>query len=95
MFKLPLSFFVIINIESMFINDIISLRFYGITASPLLKKIYIPEEIADQKIIVYKSRIDRKSVRSTAEKMKTQLFRKLFFIKATRRSAGYFYRQVF
>ena len=45
------------------------------------KNIAIPEEIAERKIIVYKSRIDIKAVRATAEKMKTQLFRKLVFLK--------------
>ena len=43
--------------------------------------ITIPEEIAERKIIVYKSRIDIKAVRATAEKMKTKLFRKLVFLK--------------
>jgi len=47
----------------------------------LSKNIAIPEEIAERKIIVYKSRIDIKAVRATAEKMKTQLFRKLVFLK--------------
>jgi hypothetical protein len=47
----------------------------------LSKNIKIPEEIAERKIIVYKSRIDIKAVKVTAEKMKTQLFRKLIFIK--------------
>jgi hypothetical protein len=49
--------------------------------SPLPKNIRIPEEIAERKIIVYKSRIDIKAVKLTAEKMKTQLFRKLVFMK--------------
>jgi hypothetical protein len=47
----------------------------------LSKNIAIPEEIAERKIIVYKSRIDIKAVRATAEKMKVQLFRKLVFMK--------------
>ena len=46
------------------------------------KNITIPEEIAERKIIVYKSRIVIKAVRATAEKMKTTLFRKLVFLKA-------------
>ena len=45
------------------------------------RNITIPEEIAERKIIVYKSRIDIKAVRATAEKMKTKLFRKLVFLK--------------
>jgi hypothetical protein len=50
-------------------------------ASLLPKKITIPEKIAVQKIIVYKPRVDIKAVRATAEKMKTQLFRKFVFMK--------------
>ena len=45
------------------------------------KTITIPEKIAERKIIVYKPRIDIKAVRATAEKMKTQLFRKFVFMK--------------
>ena len=45
------------------------------------KNITIPEEIVERKIIVYKPRIDIKTVRATAEKMKTQLFRKFVFMK--------------
>lgn len=45
------------------------------------KKLTIPEKIAERKIIVYKPRIDIKAVRATAEKMKTQLFRKFVFMK--------------
>jgi len=41
----------------------------------------IPEKIVERKIIVYKSRIDPKAVRVTAEKMKTHLFRTLIFLK--------------
>ncbi|MCW4022864.1 MAG: hypothetical protein ACOWW1_09215 [archaeon] len=41
----------------------------------------IPEKIVERKIIVYKSRIDQKTIRQTAEKMKADLFRKLYFIK--------------
>jgi hypothetical protein len=54
---------------------------YEIGEFQLSKNITIPEEIAERKIIVYKSRIDIKAVRATAEKMKTQLFRKLVFMK--------------
>ena len=49
--------------------------------SPLTKKIAIPEEIAEQKIVVYKPRIDIEAVRVTAEEMKTGLFRKFVFMK--------------
>jgi hypothetical protein len=52
-----------------------------VRASPLTKKIAIPEEIAKQKIVVYKPRLDIEAVRVTAEKMKTQLFRKFVFMK--------------
>ncbi len=45
------------------------------------KAITIPEEVAERKVIVYKPRIDIKNARATAEKMKTQLFRKLVFMK--------------
>jgi hypothetical protein len=45
------------------------------------KIVPVPEEIAARKIIVYKPRIDIKAVRATAEKMKTQLFRKHVFMK--------------
>ena len=41
----------------------------------------VPEKIVERKIIVYKSRIDPKDVRVTAEKMKTSLFRTLLFMK--------------
>ena len=54
---------------------------YEIGESPLSKNITIPEEIVERKIIVYKPRIDIKTVRATAEKMKTQLFRKFVFMK--------------
>ena len=47
----------------------------------MLKSVSLTENIAERKVIVYKSRIDPKVVRATAEKMKTQLFRKLVFIK--------------
>ena len=45
------------------------------------KNVPIPEEIAERKIIVYKSRVDIKAVRATAEKMKAKLFRKFVFMK--------------
>lgn len=41
----------------------------------------IPEQIVKRKVIVYKSRIDSKSIRETAEKMKISIFRKLYFLK--------------
>jgi len=47
----------------------------------LSKSVSLTEKVAERKIIVYKSRIDQKAVRATAEKMKTQLFRKLVFMK--------------
>jgi hypothetical protein len=47
----------------------------------LSKSVSVPEKIAERKIIVYKSRIDQKAVRAIAEKTKTELFRKLVFIK--------------
>ena len=49
--------------------------------SYLLRTITLPEKITDQKVIVYKSHIDQKIVRVTAEKMKTQLFHKYLLIK--------------
>jgi hypothetical protein len=52
-----------------------------IEASLLSKSVSVPEKIVKRKIIVYKSRIDQKAVRVIAEKIKTQLFRKLVFIK--------------
>ena len=45
------------------------------------KNVTVPEKVVERKIIVYKPRIDIKAVRATAEKMKTQLFRKLVFMK--------------
>ncbi len=41
----------------------------------------VPTKIVERNVIVYKSRIDQKSIRQTAEKMKTGLFRTLYFIK--------------
>ena len=47
----------------------------------MLKSDSVPEQIVKQKIIVYKPHIDQKTVRATAEKMRTQLFRKFMFMK--------------
>ncbi|MCJ7722384.1 hypothetical protein MUO98_08295, partial [Candidatus Bathyarchaeota archaeon] len=47
----------------------------------MLKNVSVPEKVAERKIIVYKSRIDQKAAKLTAEKMKTQPFRKLVFMK--------------
>ena len=69
------------NIKAVFTNDIINIPFYEIMASPLLKNVSVPEKVAERKIIVYKSRIDQKAAKLTAEKMKTQPFRKLVFMK--------------
>jgi len=74
-------FLLISTIESMFINNIINRQFYDIMASPLLKNVSVPEKVAERKIIVYKSRIEQKTARGIAEKMKTQIFRKLVFMK--------------
>ncbi len=43
--------------------------------------ISVPEKVVDRKIIVYKSCVDPKEVRATAEKMKTNLFSKFVFMK--------------
>jgi hypothetical protein len=45
------------------------------------KSVCVPEQVSERKVIVYKSRIDQKEVKSIAEKMKTKLFRKLMFMK--------------
>ena len=45
------------------------------------ERISVPEKVVDRKIIVYKSCVDPKEVRATAEKMKTKLFSKLVFMK--------------
>ena len=45
------------------------------------KRVSVPEKVVDRKIIVYKSCVDPKEVRATAEKMKTKLFSKLVFMK--------------
>ena len=50
--------------------------------SSLSRNVTIPEKLAEQKIFVYKPRIDIKSVRAISEKMKTQMFRKFFFMKS-------------
>jgi len=47
----------------------------------LSKIITVPEKVVERKVIVYKPRVDPKEVRATAEKMKTNLFRKLVFMK--------------
>jgi len=60
---------------------IINIINYEILALLLTKNSPVPEKIVERKVIVYKSRIDPKSIRQTAEKMKTGLFRKLYFIK--------------
>jgi hypothetical protein len=52
-----------------------------IEASILSKFVTVPEKVVDRKIIVYKSCVDPKEVRATADKMKTKLFSKLFFMK--------------
>jgi hypothetical protein len=54
---------------------------YAVWEFPLSKNVPVPEEIAERKIIVYKSRVDIKTVRATAEKMKSKLFRKFVFMK--------------
>ena len=54
---------------------------YAVWEFQLSKNIPIAEEIAERKIIVYKSRVDIKTVRATAEKMKAKLFRKFVFMK--------------
>jgi hypothetical protein len=41
----------------------------------------VPEKVVERKVIVYKSCVDPKEVRATAEKTKTMLFRKLVFMK--------------
>ena len=45
------------------------------------ERISVPEKVVERKIIVYKSCVDPKEVRATAEKMKTKLFSKLVFMK--------------
>lgn len=52
-----------------------------IEASILSKFVSVPEKVVKRKVIVYKSCVDPKEVRATAEKMKTKLFRKLVFMK--------------
>jgi hypothetical protein len=47
----------------------------------LSEHICVPEKVVDRKIIVYKSCVDPKEVRATAEKMKTNLFSKFVFMK--------------
>ena len=45
------------------------------------ERISLPEKVVDRRLIVYKSCVDPKEVRATAEKMKTKLFSKLVFMK--------------
>ncbi len=45
------------------------------------KNIDVPETVAERKIIVYKPRVNIKTIRSIAENMKTQMFRKFVFVK--------------
>ncbi|MCW4034480.1 MAG: hypothetical protein NWF03_03870 [Candidatus Bathyarchaeota archaeon] len=45
------------------------------------KSFNVPQQVAGRKLIVYKSRVDIKTVKATAENMKTQLFRKFIFMK--------------
>jgi hypothetical protein len=47
----------------------------------LWKNIDVPETVAERKIIVYKPRVNLKTIRSIAENMKTQIFRKFVFVK--------------
>jgi hypothetical protein len=60
---------------------IINIINYEILALLLTKNSPVPEKVVERKVIVYKSRIDPQSIRQTAEKMKTGLFRTLYFIK--------------
>lgn len=41
----------------------------------------VPERIVERRIIVFKSHLDLSAIRSTAEKMKTDLFTKFMFLK--------------
>ncbi|MEJ2280524.1 MAG: hypothetical protein P8X97_01175 [Candidatus Bathyarchaeota archaeon] len=50
-------------------------------ASPVWKNIDIPEKVIERKIIVYKPRVNIKTIRSIAENMKTQIFSKFIFVK--------------
>ncbi len=45
------------------------------------KTIDVPEKVIERKIIVYKPRVNIKTIRSIAENMKTQIFRKFIFVK--------------
>ena len=45
------------------------------------KCVSVPEKVVERKVFVYKSCVDPKEVRATAEKMKTKLFSKLVFMK--------------
>lgn len=50
-------------------------------ASPVWKNIDVPEKVIERKIIVYKPRVNIQQIRSIAENMKTQIFRKFIFVK--------------
>ena len=50
-------------------------------ASPVWKNIDVPEKVIERKIIVYKPRVNIQTIRSIAENMKTQIFRKFIFVK--------------
>jgi hypothetical protein len=45
------------------------------------KNIDVPEKVTERKVIVYKPRVNINTIRSIAENMKTQMFRKFVFIK--------------
>ncbi|MEJ2241324.1 MAG: hypothetical protein P8Y18_04185 [Candidatus Bathyarchaeota archaeon] len=45
------------------------------------KYIDVPEKVIERKIIVYKPRVNIQTIRSIAENMKTQIFRKFIFVK--------------
>ena len=45
------------------------------------KNISVPEKVAERKVIVYRPRVDIRTVRAIAEKTKTQMFRKFVFMK--------------
>lgn len=51
-------------------------------ASLLTELDFVPEQVAERKVIVYKAHIDQKVVRIIAEKIKTKLFRKFVFMKS-------------
>jgi hypothetical protein len=47
----------------------------------LSELVYVPEKVAERKVIVYKAHINQKVVRIIAEKIKTKMFQKFIFIK--------------